>query len=469
VRAGERWTLLAILAVGTGLRFWHLGVHGFTADEIYSLNVARMPLAQAASQADQTPPLFVLVEHFWILAAGTSEAAVRTLPAILGILAIPAAWWIARRFAGIGPALAAAALVAVHPQFVEQSQDARTYSLLTLLSTLSFCAMVRLPSGGRRTTLGYVAASTLLVYTHVFGWFVLIAQNAAWWWMGRPTSARRWLGLQATVVAAATPWLVVLAARIGYVGQGFWIGPPSLHLARETASRLGGGPVALAAACVVLAAIAWSFRGNWAGLVRWTRPVRLLACWLSVPFFLPLGISFLEPIFTPRYVAFVIVPAVILLAWGLWRLRPAGRAVALVALLAAGALAAPSVGILPTWTFHQEWPPAVAHVDALAHPGDAVVMYPGLCGYVGQELSCPWSVYGNRSDLVFVAAGDPARRWTAQDTPQLEAPLAGHDRVWLVQATDSVPGPLIQDWLASLYANETRSEFPGITVVFYTR
>jgi len=83
-------------------------------------------------------------EHIWAM----------RLPALLcGIACIPAAFWLGRKVHGDGLGLWMAALAAVDPNLIEQSQQARMYTLLALLLLLALghaLTLLRAPPSDRR-------------------------------------------------------------------------------------------------------------------------------------------------------------------------------------------------------------------------------------------------------------------------------------------------------------------------------
>src|SRR5207245_2897434 len=77
-------------------------------------------------------------------------------------------------------ALIAAALAAVNPYLVWYSQEARSYSLLVLLSALSLLLFARaLREPTRRAFVAWGVVSALAVFTHYFAVFLLVPE-AAW-------------------------------------------------------------------------------------------------------------------------------------------------------------------------------------------------------------------------------------------------------------------------------------------------
>jgi uncharacterized membrane protein len=92
----------------------------------------------------QHPPLYYVVARAWARVIGDSPAATRALPALIGVLCLPAMFWLARElFDDARAAWLATALLAVSPFFLLYAQEARQYSLWALLTLASSAALLR--------------------------------------------------------------------------------------------------------------------------------------------------------------------------------------------------------------------------------------------------------------------------------------------------------------------------------------
>src|ERR1700745_405368 len=81
-----------LMAASLVLRTGRLDI-GYWIDEGISVGIASHGLGQipAALHQDGSPPLYYLLLHEWIRLAGTREGAARSLAAVVGIAAVPAA------------------------------------------------------------------------------------------------------------------------------------------------------------------------------------------------------------------------------------------------------------------------------------------------------------------------------------------------------------------------------------------
>src|SRR6185437_10957473 len=91
-------------------------------------------------QSESTPPLYYCVAWVWARLFGDHEAGLRSLSAVAGVLVVPIAYGLGARLIGRRAGLIAAALTACNPLLVWYSQEARSYSMLVLLSAVSLVA-----------------------------------------------------------------------------------------------------------------------------------------------------------------------------------------------------------------------------------------------------------------------------------------------------------------------------------------
>lgn len=130
---GWRWTLgLTILvALATALRFWRLGRWGLEGDEVFTLHDS------VRFQLNNPRPLLYLLNHFVVGSfLPLDEFGLRLLPALFGVLSVPALFLIGRSLFGDRAAFFSALLLVFSPLHVYQSQYARYWSLVVFLSAI---------------------------------------------------------------------------------------------------------------------------------------------------------------------------------------------------------------------------------------------------------------------------------------------------------------------------------------------
>jgi uncharacterized membrane protein len=140
-------------------------IFGYTTTEIYQ-TIAQQPLITAATlrqfqQIDparglgsvwqtlatedaHVTPLYFLIAHLWAREFGSSALSLRALSGLFGVALLPIVYWLAiELFQRRRIALCATALVAISPTHLIFAQEARMYSLWTLLTIAAGAALLR--------------------------------------------------------------------------------------------------------------------------------------------------------------------------------------------------------------------------------------------------------------------------------------------------------------------------------------
>ena len=169
----------------------------------------------------QHPPLFYLAELGMVRSFGNSLLVWRFLPALFGLLTIPAAYALARElFSDHEVGLVAAALFAVSPIERVYAQQAREYALLTLFVLLATAIVARaVRTNGLRWWALYAVLVAAGLYTSPFMGYV-VAAHAVFvisGLRGNRGAIVRFAAAAAIAVAVYVPWLDVLATHRGVI------------------------------------------------------------------------------------------------------------------------------------------------------------------------------------------------------------------------------------------------------------
>ncbi|MEM7769071.1 MAG: glycosyltransferase family 39 protein [Cyanobacteria bacterium P01_A01_bin.37] len=281
--------LVAIIGVGIVLRFWHLDTKALWLDEVIGAlfsvgyDLADVPLNQFfdlssletlfrlntdATCADITrsvttdsvhPPLYFCLAHQW-LSFWQPEPdrwlwVLRSLPALLGVVCIPAIYGLNRVMCSPVAGLVGAALMAVSPFAIYLSQEARHYTLpmlFTLLTLLGLAkiqqAIVKHRSIPWRWLLLWALLSSLGMYVHYFYILVVVAQVA---------------GIGAVLLWSVRHYIARLRVdkRTGYVasaeGDTNADGVEAVHGTAWKRMRQQGGRLSVALIAVVVSYVPW--------------------------------------------------------------------------------------------------------------------------------------------------------------------------------------------------------------------
>ena len=171
---------LGVIAILT--RFFWINRESIWIDEALSISFAQISGIQQigtylfhTTWEDPHPIFYYSVLHYWIKIFGTSEVAIRSLSAIFGILVIMFTYYAGSELIDKKVGILASILVLVNPLNLWYSQEARMYTLTSLLILLSSYFFFKLLISERNITrpILYVLTSVILIYTDYVGIFVL--------------------------------------------------------------------------------------------------------------------------------------------------------------------------------------------------------------------------------------------------------------------------------------------------------
>jgi hypothetical protein len=249
--------LAGVTLVGLLIRLVEIDRWPLWSDEALTLIIAQWPVKSLFLNAvDPTPGLYYAL-HKLLLGPMVGAAEARSISLLCGTLLVPATYFLARE--ARVPALLSASLVALSFPLIDYSQEARAYSLLVLLVTLSAAFFVRWSTSRRPGPLIATLLTCLLAfYTHFTSVF----------WIGPAILAIIWFGRRRSVAPLlVTAILAVpeLFRIVRFPSDGFvWLAQATPVEAADSLARmlLPFRPVAiwLLAAALLLGWRAWVHR-----------------------------------------------------------------------------------------------------------------------------------------------------------------------------------------------------------------
>jgi mannosyltransferase len=440
--------LLLIILLGMALRCFHLGTQSLWHDEAFSLGVAsRLDPGQIlANQAhDVHPPLYNLLLYFWIKLVGIHDFTTRMLSLVAGVLSIPLIYVVGRKLFDPLTGLWAAFFVAVFPFHVYYSQEARMYTLLALLTTLSLWLLLWIIERNRWWAWGCLWLCLVLgVYTHYFFAFVILVFHLYLVLSGRKY-CHLWLPLlivDGLLVLALLPQATIFLHEFGeVVDSSYWLDRPNplsfftaiyFFIVSYTVPTWLNAPGLFVVIGILAVGLYEQLRLG--RLDAYAGQRRLLNMGAFLPILLVLAISQFKPIFLERTLTICTPFLTLFLAERVcasrWRSPVTYLSMALGVLI-----------VISLYRFYFDSstrkPPmreAAQYVDAHFVPGDMV-----LHTSVGSFL--PFLFYQPPAEHYLLWAEPNARK--PAETYELfggklgsRATMAGHRRVWLVVALD---------------------------------
>jgi len=202
------------LSVGELAHYQNLNPQKNLIDTIQSL----------ASEDPQHPPLYYIITWFWVHLFGSSIASFRTVSALISLIALPSIYWLCwELFASSLTASIAAVLIAISPFHVLYAQEAREYSLWTVMILLSSASLLYAIRLNTKSTWGiYTAVVTFSLYTFPSSIIVTLAQGI---YLAIRNGLRFSQQLLAYILASLiaflffTPWLIIIMANLSHINK----------------------------------------------------------------------------------------------------------------------------------------------------------------------------------------------------------------------------------------------------------
>jgi mannosyltransferase len=438
-----------VVALSTALRLFRLGTRSFWLDEATSAVLARVDsyiFVGAVIHRQANMVLYYLLLRGWTW-LGSTEFVIRGLSALTGVAAIPAIYLLGRHFFGPKAGRVAALLLSVHSFHIKYSQEARGYSLFMLLAVLSSLFFLRsLERSSRRNWAAWVVFSSMMVYTQVFGGWVLLAQWCSLLFWQREIRWKQFLFSVAVICLSISP-LAYCLLLISDRSQLSWLTKPSAQdLYKFCLAMTGdGGPWLLLAYLVLV------LGGVGAGVIRsrshsasvdiWKYAFLLI--WLMLPLVLVLAISFEWPAFEPRFLIFCVPPLILLTADALTRIPSK-------VLFSTSLMIMLGLSLSGTYSYYRgrkdvehtdDWRDATRYILSQADVGDAV-----LFSYSEERLAFdeyqrqfrmtgpPIHEFPEETELELLT-----QRPSRPSAELLDTIVAGYRRVWVISAFQPNP------------------------------
>ncbi|MBD2776424.1 glycosyltransferase family 39 protein [Iningainema tapete] len=169
----------------------------------------------------QHPPLYYVMDRLWVQIFGNSVAASRSLSVVISLLVFPCFYWLCRElfetplagWVGIG-------IISVSPFDVLYAQEARQFSLWTVIILLGSATLLRCIQLGNKQLWGIYAVTVALgLYTFLFSGLVAIAHAIYVFALERRFTKTVRAYLLATSAGFLTflPWIVVLISNFAQI------------------------------------------------------------------------------------------------------------------------------------------------------------------------------------------------------------------------------------------------------------
>jgi hypothetical protein len=232
-----------ITLIGFLLRLNHLGSESITADEVSALLRLQFDslgeMIENGVRPDGHPAFAQVLLWFWIKVFGNSEFAVRLPFVLMGTASIWLAGIAARKWFGVGAALAVAASLALLQFTIMYSQLARPYAPGLFFTMLAAYFISRFSESEKVKSIhvaGFAIAAAGAAYSHYFSLFTTLLLAVGGLFLATKTNRVKYLIACIIAVILFLPhWGITMSQlKIGGVGgPGGWLGPPTPEFFKE--------------------------------------------------------------------------------------------------------------------------------------------------------------------------------------------------------------------------------------------
>jgi lipopolysaccharide transport system permease protein len=489
--------VLLIILLGLFLRVYDLGTESLSVDEGTSVHLATSSIPQIIENRSQNnnPPLHFIMLYCWVQLFGQSEYAIRFLSVICGLLAIVMIYKVTDLLFEKSTGLFSAILLSISLFHIRYSQEARGYSLMVLLALISMYLFIRLLGCRNIPTLlvGYILSSSLLMYTHFFGLFIVVVQNVYFGGINlfsnekRTLSLMRWIFVQSILAILYIPWIKVLLRQIIVIQEGYWVPSPTLRSIYETLLEYSSESTPLLLYYLVLILVSiFAHKRNVNNTINprllckpyrylWgpslpKNPQFYLLLWLFIPIILPYAISlFSTPIYYTRYTIVASIAFYILIAKGLRNINNLYLGAFVIVSIVLYSLS--GISEYYSEVTKQPWRELADYIDSHAQPDDLLLLNPGGIG------SNAFAYYFERDDLIqkpldldIDLVTEETQLYNRASIDDIQTTIEDYNRAWLVSfQTDGTNRSLIQDKLSEHPYLSEHHIYKGIDLYFFEK
>ena len=427
----KEYVLLIILIVGFLLRIYNLGGESIWFDEAGSAYYAKLNifnLFKTVSSGDCTPPLYYIILHYWVGMFGASEFSLRFLSVIFGSFSIYFLYKIGALLFNKNIGILSSLIISLSSFHIYYSQEARSYSLMVLLTLLSLYFLIKiLTSRNLAVSIGYIIVSILLIYTHIYGIFIIVVQNIyilTLYLLSHKTIKTNvfkvWILFQSIIVIAYMPWIFFgLIKQIELVHHYHWYPAPKIMQIISTIRQYSGSsrifliffPV-FAFLSTVGFKIDYKKPMDWKNLfdsikklnvvlyISEASKIYFLLLWFILPIILPFLISiYITPIYVIRLTITASLAFYIITAKGIndiieKHLKSKWIKLTIISILII--FSARSIWESYNTIKNEQWKEVTNFVNHNASSGDLIVFYPG-----DKFILFAFDYYTKRNDLVY--------------------------------------------------------------------
>ena len=478
----EKWALLVVLLCGLLLRVYSLGTESLWVDEGYQVSIVTASFAEMMNDllyCDNHPPLYAFILRLWVALFGSSEVAIRFPSVIFGTLSIFIIYRIGAVLFDEYVGIVAALIVAFSEFQIHYSQEARSLALLGLLSLLSYYYfIIYLKQRTWLTSVCYIIYTSLLMYTHIYGIFLIFSQNIIMSTIspmadkdGNP-SLKHWILLQGILCVLFIPWAHVMVRQVIRVQSGLWIPQPSFVTILSSLVQFSGS-ILMFLFLFLLTSFAllqkWKNgeKFQWKVLFNSTEKYNhslyitsvskiILLLWLFFPIIFPFLISQVTtPIYRTRYIIGSAFAFYLFSAKSIKYIRHNKY------IIRAFTVCFIVISFIDIFGYYsninkERWRDLVYYIDTNAKTGDVII-------FTNSYSILTFNYYSKRHDYVKKSFIDMKNKSEYDIVTELNSMIKGHNRIWVVDRNTTSYYQLIIKKLEDNFILLLKNNYSSIT------
>ncbi|MEJ6681558.1 MAG: glycosyltransferase family 39 protein [Flavobacteriales bacterium] len=226
----DQLVMLAIISFSFFWKLPYLGGRDLCLDEPFTLYHSQKSVMAIIDRCSEGPnaPLFMILVHFWSKLVGFSEESIRVLPLIISSLTAGFLYITGKRFFSFWAGLLAAGLFMFSKYFFYFSGELRMYGLMCLCTSGALFFFLKCVEEGKgKDFLFLLLCNVALVYSHYFGWFIIMIEAiSALFYLKDKVVFKRLLWMFIGTALSFLPLFLVLIEQFVKSTDGTWLEPP---------------------------------------------------------------------------------------------------------------------------------------------------------------------------------------------------------------------------------------------------
>ena len=311
----------ALLLLNFSIKIIYLSSGDISGDEPFTIFYSQVDFNtfSAMLKTENNPPFFFLLMHYWIKLFGISSFSARFMPLLFSTLTVLFIYKTGLKFFNLRIAIITSLLFTFsnfHIFFAHETRVDSLFTLLTTVSMYSFLSLVR-DKNQRKHFILLILSNTLLVYSHFFGFFVILIQIVS---LISIKEIRQSIFKKYSIISLITfvlylPYIKLLILRFSSSSHGTWVPAPNLEGLYNTLWKFSNAPVNTVLFLLILltSSAALIMRWNKTDILK-TVYVKVTAIWFLMPFLLIFILSLHTPMFLDKYLIFVSIGYYFLIA-----------------------------------------------------------------------------------------------------------------------------------------------------------